>query len=211
VPQHTTSNAPDASNGTDPVEITAGALRPVAMTVAERLELGMLIRLNAKVARDHVDQLQARLIADSEAQLSARFDKYDAAWKTAVQEAEAVVAQADAKVAERCRELGVPETFRPRLNTFWIDRGENELNSRRAELRLKARTEIEARAKAAKVQIDRQAADVQTRLIAGALGSDEARAFLASMPTIDALMPALEFAEDLAAKSPLRLVSGGLP
>src|SRR6266478_5140838 len=130
------------------------------MTVAERLELGKLIRLNAKVARDHVDQLQARLIADSEAQLSARFDKYDAAWKTAVQEAEAVVAQADAKVAERCRELGVPETFRPRLNTFWIDRGENELNSRRAELRLKARTEIEARAKAAKVQIDRQAADV---------------------------------------------------
>lgn len=76
-------------------------------------------------------------------------------------------------------------------------------------LRLKARTEIEARAKAAKVQIDRQASEVLTRLAVGALRSSEVRAFLDLMPSIDALMPALEFAEDLSAKAPPRLVSGG--
>ncbi len=204
----TASDATDASG----VIAQAGDRHPDnRMTAAERIELGKLIRLRVKVAKDHVEQLQARLIADSEAQLAARFDRYHESWAQAVQEAETAVKQADAQIAERCRELGVPETFRPRLTTYWIDRGENEFANRRAELRRKAYAEVEARARAAKVQIDRQAAEVLTQLTAGALGSDEARVFLTSMPTIDALMPALEFAEDLSAKAPLRLVSGGQP
>jgi len=193
--QHTENQTPDGDHSSR------------AMTAAERIELGKLVRLRAKVAKDSVEQIAARMIADSEAQLSVRFDMYDANWKDLVEDAEAVVQQADQKIAQRCRELGIPETFRPRLDIYWQSRGENAMKDRRSELRMGVRTDIEARIKEAKVEIDRQSAEVLTQLAAGALGSDEAKAFLANMPSIEALMPPLQFEDNLlTAKKPLQLV-----
>jgi hypothetical protein len=54
---------------------------------------------------------------------------------------------------------------------------------------------VAAEAKAAKVQIERASVDVQTQLVAGGLQSNEAREFLAAMPTAEALMPAVTVAE----------------
>jgi hypothetical protein len=55
--------------------------------------------------------------------------------------------------------------------------------------------------KQALVTIETKALDGQTLLAAGALESEEAKAFLASMPTVEALMPAL----DVASLGPLAL------
>jgi hypothetical protein len=77
----------------------------------------------------------------------------------------------------------------------WMRRGENYSAARRAELRKVAKTRIVAEIKAAKTTIERSSVEVQTELIAGGLESEEAKAFLESMPTAEALMPSLSMAE----------------
>jgi hypothetical protein len=175
------------------------------MTAAERTELGKLVRLRGKVAKEDIGAREARLVADFESKLAAEYSFDDAAWATITADAAQQVAEADAKIAERCRQMGVPENFRPSLHVSWYGRGENACRARRTELRAVARTEIAARGKQAKVEIDRHTAGLLTQLAEGALGTVEAQAFLAAMPSIEALMPALELAE-AEAKAPLRVI-----
>lgn len=54
--------------------------------------------------------------------------------------------------------------------------------------------------KEAKVAIDRKMAEKMTVLVAGGLESDEARAFIETMPSIDELMP--QFSIDKLAITP---------
>ena len=113
---------------------------------------------------------------------------------------EAVVAEAQTQVAERCAELGIPPRFAPGIAAGWYRRGENGARDRRVELRAVARTRIDALEKAAKVEIERRSLEVQERLIVGGLASVEARGFLDSIPTVDTLMPPLRLAEIEAAQ-----------
>ncbi len=165
------------------------------MTRAERVELAKLARMRAKVARTEVDQRAAELRADVERQLSATYQFGDEAWRDVTAAAQAAVAAADEQVAARCRELGIPDEFRPRLTVNWYGRGENATASRRAELRKTANAHIEAQAKGAKTTIEARALDVQTDLMAGGLTSAAARRFLAEMPTPAALMPTIDVGE----------------
>jgi len=176
-----------------------------AMTSSERAELSKVVRLRAKVAKDEIGQREARLVADFEAKLAAKYDAQDEAWAELTKEAERHIAAVDAEIAKRCRDLGVPDAFRPSIAVSWYGRGANAQKERRAELRQVARTEIEARGKKAKVEIDRHAVDLLTQLAAGALGTDDAKQFLASMPKLEALMPPLEL-DEVGAKTPLKLV-----
>ena len=66
-------------------------------------------------------------------------------------------------------------------------------------------TRIDALAKKALVAIQTRSLDGRTLLAAGALESAEARAFLAAMPTVEALMPAI----DVSALGPLALPQHG--
>jgi hypothetical protein len=165
------------------------------MTKAERLELGKLIRLRANVAKADVAQMEARHLADIEAQLAAEYSANHSAWAEITASAKQAVAKADAEIAERCRELGIPEKLRPSLHLGWGGRGENADRDRRAELRKAAQTELAARGQAAKVEIDRRAAHLLTQLAGGALGSSEAKAFLEAMPSIDELLPQIPLPE----------------
>jgi hypothetical protein len=166
-----------------------------SMTRREREDLAKVTRLRAKVAKDGITAREAALLADVEEQLSAvyRFD-HDA-WADITRHAEQVVAEADKQIAQRCRELGIRESFRPRLSLSWYDRGENASRERRSELRKAAQTKIAAMGKDAKMAIDARAADVLTELIAGGLESADAKAFLESIPTADQLMPRLTLSE----------------
>ena len=159
------------------------------MTQGERTELSKLVRIRARVAKADVDALAARHLADVEAELAARYSANHDAWAEITAEAKAAVAAADAKIAERCRALGIRDEFRPAISISWWDRGENADKNRRAELRKIAETELACRAKSAKVEIQRYEATQLTHLAAGALASDEARAFLEAMPTPAELMP----------------------
>jgi hypothetical protein len=146
-----------------------------------------------------VEQRAAELEADVEAKLAATFKAYDPKWKDLMAVADRVVRDADAEIAARCRALGIPEAFRPGLSLWFSGRGENRAATRRAELRRHSR--IDALAKAARRAIESQALDGVTKLALGTLASTEAKAFLASMPTVEALMPTL----DISALGPLAL------
>jgi len=165
------------------------------MTKAEREDLAKILKARARPAHRVVEQQAAKLEADIEQQLSTRFKIDDAAWADLTLTATQVVEQADAELAKRCRALGIPEEFRPGLTISWYGRGENADSKRRTELRTLAYRRIEALAAEARVAIETAALDGLTHLTTGALASDEARAFLAAMPTAESLMPRLDVAD----------------
>lgn len=165
------------------------------MTRHDRDDLARVAKLRAKVAKSTVAQRQAELLADVEAKLSAVYGRDDAAWADVTAVAQEAVSKADAIVAQRCRELGIPEEFRPGLALQWYRRGENAVSERRQELRKKAQTAIAASAQAAKLAIETRESEVLTELVAGGLETEQAKAFLESIPTAAALMPAMTVAE----------------
>lgn len=169
------------------------ALTPI--TKAERMELAKVIRLRAKVAKDEVNVQEKRLLADFESQLAAIYPQNHPAWSEITQTANRMVAEADTQIAHICREMGIPENFRPQLSIGWYGRGENALSERRTELRRVAQTEATARAVQAKAAIDRQSAELLTELAAGGLETEQARVFLSRIPTAESLMPSLVFAD----------------
>jgi len=166
-----------------------------ALTRAERDDLAKVARLRARVARSQVAQREAELLADVEKQLAAQYDIADEAWQEVTAAATQAVQEADRQVAERCRERGIPQDFRPSMHVSWFGRGANAVASRRAELRRVAQTRITAAGKAAKASIEAREAEILTELLAGGLTSDAARAFLQSIPTPAELMPPLAVAE----------------
>jgi hypothetical protein len=165
------------------------------MTKADRDELRRVVRMRAKVAHNGIEARRAELLADFEAQMAAKYDFDDARWSEITATAATAIREGDRQIADICGEVGIPEEFRPRLALSWRDRGENAVAGRRAELRKVAATRLDALAKAAKVSIDRAELDACTDLAAGALQTDEARAWLERQPTIDQLMPPLDLAE----------------
>jgi hypothetical protein len=167
------------------------------MTRHDRDELARLIRRREKLAKGATAQRAAELMADFEQQLAKRYSfDDDYVWREAHAAAEEAVAKAAAEVEKRCEQLGIPESFRPGISGVgWYGRGENAVAERRTELRRVAKSRVDALTAAAKVEIERRSVDVQTTLIAGGLESDEARAFLESMPTPEGLMPVLALTE----------------
>ena len=162
-----------------------------AMSKGDREALAKLIRQREKLAKGDVDRVAAEHLAEFEQQVAREYRADDdEVWEQAEKAAQMAVADAQAKVAERCRELGIPEGFQPSLSCHWYRRGEQAVKDRVAELRKVAKTRIDADSKRAKYEIERKSVEVQGELIAGGLDSEEARTFLAAMPTAAALMPA---------------------
>jgi hypothetical protein len=172
-----------------------------SMTKGERTEIGRVLKLNAKVAKDGIESHAARVLVNIEAQLAAEYPEDHAAWADVTERAERAVAEADTQIAQRCRELGIPERFRPSIDCHWYKRGENAMKDRRAELRKVAQMELAARVKAAKNTVDRRTADLLTQLVAGMLESSQAKDFLNAMPSVDDLMPPITL-DDLKAIAP---------
>jgi hypothetical protein len=160
-----------------------------SMTKSERTELGRVMRARAKVAKNEIESHAGRVLANIEAQLAATYPENHAAWANVTEHARRAIDEADTQIAQRCRELGIPERFRPSIDCRWYNWGENAMKDRRAELRKVAQTELAARVKAAKSAIDRRTVDLLTQLAAGMLESSQAKDFLAAMPAVDDLMP----------------------
>jgi hypothetical protein len=165
------------------------------MTAVERLELGKLVRLNAKVAKDDIEARGKSILADAEAKLAAIYGAEDEAWADVTAVLDKQAEEADAVIAAICRQRGIPEKFRPSVDWFFTGRGEKSLRERRAELRKAAQTQVAARVAKAKVEIDRQAALQLTQIARAGLTSEEARAFISSMPSPAELLPPLETLE----------------
>ncbi len=166
------------------------------MTKSEREDLRQICRMRAKVAKADAAARSATLKADCEAQLAAiyHWDKDDV-WRQAMTAANEAAEAARRQIDERSRELGIPAAFRPEIGLNWWGRGENASRERRTELRRVAYTKIDELEKHAKLAIDRQSAETQTKLLADGLTSEDARRWLESMPTAEQLMPPVSMAD----------------
>jgi hypothetical protein len=166
------------------------------MTRRERQDLAQLVRRRGKLAKANVDHVAAERLADFEEQLGSVYAPADdPVWLELHAAANEVVEQAEAGIAKRCEELGIPRRCAPKLQLGWYGRGENAFADRRAELRKVATTRIAADGKQAKAEIERRSLEVQEQLLVGGLESAEARAFVESMPKADELMPPISVAE----------------
>jgi hypothetical protein len=130
--------------------------------------------------------------ANFEKQL-ATIHGYDSSpvWRQAFLKAQAAVQETRQIIQSTLNDLGIPREFAPSVSISWYGRGENACKERRAELTRVAATHIAAQTRRAKQQIEAASVEVQTRILAGALESDDARAFLVAMPSPTDLMPLL--------------------
>lgn len=166
------------------------------MTKAERSELGQLIRKRERVMKAAASERSAQILAEFDRQSAAiyAYDDDDV-WKKAAEAAKAAVAEAQAVVEARCKELGIPPEFAPGLSVGWYGRGQNAAAERRSELRRLAKSRVEAIEKEAATKIERLSLTAQTEVIANGLESDAARRFLESMPSLETLMPQIDAGE----------------
>jgi hypothetical protein len=162
------------------------------MTRDERKQLEQIITGRKKVAKFAVQKRKAELMADVERQLATIYRSDEEAWADLAAMAEKAVQEADAELAQRCRELGIQEEFRPSISSHWYGRGENAMKDRRAELRKVAATKVDLMGKTAVLEIETGALDSLSRLIESNLESADAKDFLTTIPTVDQLMPMLE-------------------
>jgi hypothetical protein len=167
------------------------------MTKTERDQLIKLAKLRAKQAEREAEAREKILLAEVLNLMTTEFEANDRLWADAVVIAEEACAKANAQIAARCAELGIPAKDAPSLDLGWNPRGNAFHNrERRTELRKLAEVRLTALTKTAKAAIQDRALDVETGLIVGGLESTEAVAFANSMPTVEELMPALQL-EDL--------------
>src|SRR4051794_17547407 len=120
------------------------------MTRSDREQLERLLRARSKAAGMQAEQRGAELIADCEAQLAAIYPRNDPRWAHIAATAQAAVEKADAAVAKACEAAGIPADFRPGLSLSWYHRGETAFKDRRQELRLVAKTRVNALIKQAR-------------------------------------------------------------
>jgi hypothetical protein len=166
------------------------------MTKSERSELGQLIRKREKVMKSFASERAAKMLADFDEQSATlySFDQ-DEVWKESTTRAQQVVEKANAEIAARCQELGIPKEFAPSLDFGWAERGQNQVAGRRAELRRAAASRIKSIEAETITKIERLSLVAQTEVIANGLESAAARTFLEKMPSLESMMPSLDVAE----------------
>lgn len=174
----------------------------MSMTKSEREELQRLVRQREKVMKSAAKQRSLELLADFENQISAEYSfDDDAVWAEATRLADIEVKKAQEVVARRCAELGIPRQFAPGLSLGWRHRGYNNmLNARRTELRTAAKAHVAALEARAITEIEQASVDAQTQLALAGLTSEAALTFVASLPTVESLMPQLSY-QELAGES----------
>lgn len=176
-------------------DITTAAAAP-AMSRREREDLLKLVRQRERVAKSAATARSQHLLAEFEAQLDRRyhFDE-DRIWAAAKAAAEATVAKANLEIAAQCEKLGIPPQCAPGLDLAWYGRGRNAATQERAEMRRLAKRRIEAIETQARLAIEQASVQAQERLWVDGITTEVAHGFLAALPTVEGLMPALDVAQ----------------
>jgi hypothetical protein len=166
------------------------------LSASERSDLSKLIRQRERVAKSEVKSRRARLKADAEMEMNSIFEAEDALWNDLVVLAQEGMRKINQQLAARAREVGIPKAMGyPKLELGWRtadsqygDRG------RRGEIRRMIDSRLGDMEASAVAAIEQRSLGAQTAILAGGLTSDVARAVLASLPSVEALMPALDLA-----------------
>lgn len=169
------------------------------ITKGERAELRSLIRQRFKVLRSDVAAREAELLSELESRIADRFAGDEKAWADVDFAIDEAVAEANRRANDIVREMvgrdGWPREGRivrscPVSEIRNSVVGARSYEQERMVMRRNGQARIGATVKAAVLQLNRQEVDLLTRLAAGALESEEARAFLGEIPTVSALVPA---------------------
>ena len=170
------------------------------MTPGERRELRTVVRQRMKVLRADVAQRRMELLADAERRLVERYRQQDKTIDDLNFAIAQVVEQASREVtdlilAARGETDGVSirrpvRLSAPRINSYSEDR---------AQLHRAMASGIEAQVKTALLDLDRKEADLLQSLALSTLETDEARQFLAAIPTVAELVPSARLLEIEAA------------
>jgi hypothetical protein len=168
-----------------PTEVAAPKI-----TKSERDDVMRVLRSREKTLKTMVVARAAELKTSFEAQISRQYDpRENPIWNEAVNAAKAAVEAAEAKIAEECERIGIPEGFRPGVDMRWYGRGENALSCR-AELRALANAQIDEARKRALERIEITLSAAREKVLISGLGR-EAIAMLNEMPTLTEMMPTL--------------------
>ena len=162
------------------------------ITKTERQELRGVVRNQFRVLRKEVEQRMAEMIADGEQQILDRFHDADVRRAEIDEEVDYILRRALDEIRQVCKDrpdAGVPK--RLNFTSGWVSWAPD----RRGELRAALYSNLRAKADGAKLTLERQEADVLRNLAVGALESDEARAFLGTIPTVAELVPSVRLAE----------------
>lgn len=156
------------------------------MTRAERDDLIRLAKMRERTAKRRTSDMAA----DFETKLASHFS-FD-------QRAGMVRVDGEGQGSRRrgrpqTRRLGIPANFWPEISVHWYGRGENATAQRRTELRRVMLSRLAALERAAVETIERGSLEFITKLVGSGLGSDAARALLSAMPSIEQLMPQLDY------------------
>lgn len=164
----------------------------MTITKGERAELRSLIRQRFRVLRADVEARKAELMAELASRITARFAERDKAWSDAMFLIDEAVREANRKANDILRGVAPDDYFTDVSKEYQIvqARSISKPTKERHTLHTEGVAHIEATVKGAYLQLDRQEADLLTRLVAGALESEEAQAFLGEIPSVSALVPA---------------------
>jgi hypothetical protein len=165
----------------------------IGLSVNERRELLKLAEYREQLAKANLETRGAVIMADFETKLAAKYKpEDDEVWDRAYREAEKIIAEANVRIMERAREMGIPPEFAPRTSMHWHSRYENSIASRRQELRNVARAKVALLKKAGLAEILRAFLEIRTEILGEGFLSDRAQDVFRRMPTPDALMPLMD-------------------
>jgi hypothetical protein len=136
-------------------------------------------------------------MADFEEQIANRFKDDDERWSAATDAARRATDDANARIVAVFAEAGIPAEYRPELYLHWSFRGDNASAGRRAELRRVAASRRDARARTAKVEIDRVEAKPRADIASLSVVTSEAKDLLAQLPSAAQFMPRLSIEEEV--------------
>ena len=160
------------------------------ITKGERTELRSLIRQRFKVLRAEVEARRAELAVELEERVAAKFADEDKRWADAMFLIDEAAREANRKANDILRGLDIDAIDTSKEYLIVSNRGITKPATERNVMVRNGTKRIDAQVKAAYLQLDRQEAELLTRLVANGLESDEARAFLGEIPTVSALVPA---------------------
>lgn len=160
------------------------------ITKGERAELRSLIRQRFKVLRAEVAARRAELAVELEERIAARFADEDKRWSDAMFLIGEAAREANRKANDILRGLDIDALDTSQEYSVISARHVMKPTAERSVLQRNGAKRIEAQVAAALLQLDGQEAQLLTRLVAGGLESEEARAFLGEIPTVSALVPA---------------------
>jgi hypothetical protein len=165
------------------------------MTKPEREALAKLIRQRERLAKTSAAERSAHLMADFEQQADRMYSwDEDEVWRKALLSAKEEVDRANLKIADRCKELGIPAAFAPALGIEWRQQRAS-IGAERSKMRQVARRRIEQIEASARTAIERASVAAQESLLVGGLTTEAARMFAESLPVVEELMPNLSIAD----------------